>query len=143
MLFNLQECLKITNHLTDEVLNWEVRHFGFTRHHLLEITQTTAITAQCNRIELDANQLCHSLVMLLESGVKHLLTDMFALQILLDSQRVGIAITLDQLFVYLVCSCSQRFKMTVNLNWDRALPMARSFCYPIDLQAPCAACSSL
>ena len=89
--------------------------------------QTKAITAQCNRIELDTNQLYHSLVMLLESGVKHLLTDMFALQILLDSQRVGIAITLNQLFVNLVCSCSQRFEMAVDFNRNRAFANSSFF----------------
>ena len=65
------------------------------------------------------HQLCHSLIMLLKSGVKHLLADMLAMQILLNSQRVGIAITLNQLFVNLVCSCSQRFEMTVNLNRNK------------------------
>ena len=98
----------------------DVSHFGLAEHHLLEIAQTKPITAQCNRIELDAHQLRHSLVMLLKSGVEHLLTDVLALQILLDCQRVSIAITLNQLFVNLVCSCSQRFEMAVNLNRDRA-----------------------
>ena len=83
-LLDLQECLKITNHLTVEVLNWNVRNFGLAGHHLLEIAQTKPVSAQCNRIELDAHQLRHSLVMLLKSGVEHLLADMLALQILLD-----------------------------------------------------------
>ena len=94
-LLNLQERLKITNHFAVEVLDREVRHFGLAGHHLLEITQTKAITAQCNRIELDAHQLRHSLVMLLKSGVEHLLADMLALQILLDCQWVGITIALN------------------------------------------------
>ena len=143
-LLNLQKSLKITNHLTVEVLDWNVRHFGLAGHHLLEITQTESVTAQCNRIELDAHQLRHSLVMLFKSGVKHLLADMLALQILLDSQRISITIALNQLFVNLVCSCSQRFEMAVNLNRDRAFAYGSLFfCCPTGLQAPCAACSSL
>ena len=46
------------------------RYDGLVSHHLLKIAQTKAITAQCNRIELDTHQLRHTLVVLLKSGVK-------------------------------------------------------------------------